>query len=169
MQLYMLDVIPKLNAKRLYSMFGEKYTNKMLIELCQLISSSLGGKQTCTTFDKVIPQGKEFQQFVSKNLIWSVTYMMSLLDIVVACGINVSDKSLKKYNTIYTYVKNLYTAEELLPTIAPFRYSKDYISEYKSGEFLPIDICIEQYMKYAEWKRQKLINRGYIKDVYYAI
>ena len=165
----MLDVIPKLNARKLYSIFGAKYTNKMLIELCQLICSALGGKQTCTTFDKVIPQGKEFQKFVSKHLIWSVNYMMALLDIVVACGINVSEKSLKKYNTVYNFVKELYMVEELLPTSAPFRYSKDYISELTSGEFLPIDICIEQYIKYAEWKRQKLINRGYIKDAYYAI
>lgn len=118
---------------------------KQLLELCQMICS-------CGYSDiyKKIPQGKKIQEWIKRNPSWVKTYGLCL-NAYCLDNINMSDKTMSDIFQILTSIPddcNLYMEIET----AVFRYSKEYNNKYPTDSELPIDIAIEEYKKYMEWK-----------------
>lgn len=165
MQLYILDEFPLANACELVNFFGPKYAHKMLVELSQLVSSVLGGKEVRQIYDKKIPQGKCFQKFIKDNPSWICRYMYELLDLCLKSGIKIKPETQNKYKVLINDLLN--TCKKLewnIPEMAPFRYSKDYKSNVETDTFLDIEDCVSKYLEYAKYKKQQLIKSGYIKE-----
>lgn len=148
MQLYILDKNPEKSAEILFESMGAKYSFKMLIELCQMISTVT----KCGTFKPVV-QGKEIQEFISRNSQWVLMYFNKLENLCLNSSLNIKSQTVIKLKKIYSGLKE-YSKCGLNSTIlyAPFRYSKDYKCPVPSNSILPIDECINQYKKYLTYK-----------------
>ena len=139
-------------------MIPDRYKFKMLVELGQLISSA-GISDTY----KKIPQGKELQQWVVENSIWTYSYFMELYE-WSRKNINMEVATKLKLSCIrwdlYDYASK---RTEIIPLHAYFRYAKEYECGIPSKTLLPIDECIEQYKKYIEYKNipkiKKVVDR----------
>lgn len=155
MQLYILDRDPVKAAQ----LIPDKYKFKMLIELGQLICSA-----GLSDVYKPIAQGKELQQWVKDNKLWTFKYFYELLDWSVF-NINMKAETINKL----TYIRNDLdeaigiaidfegmTLDITLET-AYFRYAEAYNRATRakvvpSKTLLPIDECIECYKEYLIWK-----------------
>lgn len=150
MQLYILDKDPVKAAQ----LIPDKYKFKMLIELGQLIcSAGLSDRY------KPIPQGKELQQWIKDNKLWTFNYFYELLDWSVF-NINMKAETINKL----TYIRD--DLDEAIgvaidfenfdiykqPTHAYFRYAAAYRCAIPSKSLLPIDECTMQYKLYLKWK-----------------
>lgn len=129
---------------------------KQLIELTQLLSS-------CGVTDvyKSIPQGKELQKWILKHLdyIW---FYYSNLYYWCTKNIKLSDKTNMDIRRVLgdLWDKQSFNENGLVehdPQTIVFRYSKDYTNtNIQSKTLLPIDLGIQEYEKYTQWK----INNG---------
>lgn len=148
MQLYILDKNPEKSAEILFESMGAKYSFKMLIELCQMICTVT----KCATF-KPISQGKEIQEFISRNSQWVLIYLNKLKNLCLNSSLNIRLETVIKLNKIYDSLKTYSKFSFNTPILyAPFRYSKDYKCSIPSNSVLPIEECINQYKKYLAYK-----------------
>lgn len=123
---------------------------KQLLELGQLICSA-----EISSVYKKINQGKELQEWIKNNKLWIYRYFTYLWFWSVG-NINFKPKTMVD---LYKIRQNLFDNTEhkkriVYPKVAIFRYVKEYaeFTEYESNSELPIDIAINEYKKYAEWK-----------------
>ena len=118
---------------------------KQLLELCQMICS-------CGYSDiyKKIPQGKAIQEWIKRNPTWTKEYIIHLFQ---WCKEN-RKLTNKTCNDISQIIMSMPVLFWVLPIrTAVFRYSKEYKNtSYPTDSELPIDIAIEEYKKYMEWK-----------------
>ena len=132
---------------------------KQLIELGQLICSA-----GISDVYKSIKQGKELQEWVSKNKGWCYHYCSSLLN-YSAIYTKLKAETYFKLATIRNDLRNsiILNYDDFYVGTAIFRYSKDYecMTKYKTNTELPIRECIKEYEKYVEWKKLKGV-RGYV-------
>lgn len=150
MQLYILDKNPEKSAEILFESMGAKYSFKMLIELCQMISTVT----KCETF-KPVPQGKEIQEFISRNSQWVLKYFNKLENLCLNSSLNIKLETAIKLKKIYNSFKTYSKFSSNSPVLyAPFRYSKGYKCSISSNSTLPIEDCIKQYKKYLTYKMQ---------------
>ena len=124
---------------------------KQMLELAQLICST-----GMSNVYKPVKQGKEIQTWILKHKLWTYRFFTALF---FWCTGNVrcKPKTLKDLSDIrydlwdsMTHFKRCNT-----PKTAIFRYKEGYVSEYPTNSELPIDVCIECYQRYLEWKFKK--------------
>lgn len=150
MQLYILSEFPVESANILIDNMKPAYCHTMLKELCQMISSVLGGKEVNSILDKKIPQGKEFQDFIRENPQWINRYGLRLLEHCKET-VKLKEETKFKYSYILGELSKLgYSLRT--PDQAPFRYSKEYVCDVPTKSVLPIQETIKQYEKYLRWK-----------------
>jgi len=118
----------------------------MLIELGQLVSTL-----TNNGIYKPVKQGKELVQWINDNANYVDKYYITLLDWSKQ-NIKMKPKTIDDLYNIW-YSLELNYKEEL--THAYFRYSKEYVCEIPTKTLLPINTCIQEYLKYREWKLSK--------------
>ena len=132
---------------------NKRFVWKQMLELCQLLA-------TCGVTERMKPlkQGKQICEWIKReeNISFVFIYYCYLLNY---CKYNI--KMLPE-----TYFKMLRISDDLLEKVlktkkpyspiktAIFRYKKGYECEYASNSELPIDIAIEEYKKYLEWKEK---------------
>ena len=155
MFLLVLDKDPIKSAK----LVPDKIKFKQLIELCQLICSA-----GISDVYKPIKQGKELQEWVSKNKGWCYHYFSSLLN-YSAIYAKLKAETYSKLATIRWDLRSstILNPNDFYVETAIFRYSKDYecMTKYKTNTELPIRECVKEYKKYVEWKKIKGV-RGYV-------
>lgn len=126
---------------------------KQLLELCQLICSA-----GISDVFKPIKQGKELQEWVKNNSVWTYWFAMFLYDYCLN-NINLKSETIYKIKCIIRDLHNStdITKETKYPKTAIFRYVKEYaeFTEYESNSELEIDKCVEYYKKYVEWKEKR--------------
>jgi hypothetical protein len=142
MQLYILDKDPVKSAQ----LIPDKYKFKMLIELGQLICSA-----GLSDVYKPIAQGKELQQWVKENIAWTYHYFMTLMTWSIS-NINMKGDTLAKLVKISNDVYDNWDTNWWNITKAYFRYAQAYQCAIPSKTLLPIEICIEAYKEYLQWK-----------------
>lgn len=144
MMLIILDKDPEESAKLL----PDKIKFKQLIELCQLVCSA-----GISSVYKSIPQGKELQEWVVKNKMWTYRYMRTLWFWSIL-HLNVKPKTLLDTYKIKEDLWNQVRGKKRItyPKSAIFRYSKQYESNIPSKTELPLNDCIQEYKKYVQWK-----------------
>lgn len=134
---------------------------KQLLEVCQLVCSTGISKVY-----KPIKQGKELQEWIKKYPEWTAIFFWKLKNY---CKDNVKLKYKTFldiemiYNDLYFLCANrVKKIKEPLKT-AIFRYSKDYEQHttYKTNSELPIEVCVKEYEKYINWKKEKGV-KGYV-------
>lgn len=148
MFLLVLDKNPIKSAE----LVPDKIKFKQLIELCQLICSA-----GISDVYKPIKQGKELQYWIRNNQGWVKKYGAYLLNWCVE-NTKISTK------TQFKIISILFNLDETIgkePETAIFRSSKDYKYPLGSNIALPINICIEHYKQYIEWKKLNNV-RGYV-------
>lgn len=128
---------------------------KQLLELCQLICSA-----GISDVFKPIKQGKELQEWVKNNLYFTYRFYEHL-QVWVYQNINLKHETIMKISEMkcdlfHYLVKNSIGQKDDIQT-AIFRYVKEYaeFTEYKTNSELPIDVAVNEYIKYAEWKEKK--------------
>ncbi len=153
MFLLVLDKNPIKSAK----LVPDKIKFKQLLELCQLICSA-----GISDVYKPIKQGKELQEWVSKNKGWCYHYFSSLLN-YSAIYTKLKAETYFKLAAIRNDLRNstILNFNDFYVGTAIFRYSKDYKCNIPTNTELRIDECIKEYKKYVEWKKLKGV-RGYI-------
>ena len=131
---------------------------KQLLELCQLISST-----EITDIMNPIKQGKEIQKWILKNPCFVLGYFHVLfnwckenikLNLETQVKLTVIEDDIERY--IFAQNKKDYNIQNAI-----FRYVKEYteFTEYESNSELPIDVAVEEYKKYIEWKEKQYANR----------
>ena len=146
----MMLIICDKNPIRAAGLVPDRLKFKQLLELCQMICS-VG----YSNIYKKIPQGKAIQEWIKRNPAWVYDYACELF---CYCYDNVKmtpktcddirkiKESLSKY--YYDYTHKIQTAV--------FRYNKNYKgSSYPTDSELPIDVAVQEYKKYMEWKNGK--------------
>lgn len=152
----MMFIITDKNPRRAVKYFVEnvpkKIWTKQLRELGHLISS-------CGISDvfKRVPQGKEIQEWIKKNVHWVYMYYKTLYEYCVNdSGYKYKDKSKSNFLKILKDIEReclgIYI-DGWEPVTGIFRYQKSYTkSKYSSNIEIPIDECTEEYKKYLKWK-----------------
>lgn len=144
MQLYILDKDPVVSAQ----MIPDKYKFKMLIELGQLICSA-----GLSNVYKPIPQGKELQQWVKDNTLWTYKYFYELFSWSIDNIKMKEDTNTKLMILKWDLWGNRFLRQDLItPSHAYFRYASAYQCVIPSKTLLPIEVCIEAYKEYLKWK-----------------
>ena len=122
----------------------KQYKHKQLLELMQMISCivDFGYKQ--------LPTGKKIKEWIVKNIDWTYVYAKILFQ---DKDLNLKEETRIKYKCLLDLLL-LKGETYIVPNAktAIWRYSKEYESEYPTNSELPIDICVEEYKKYLEWK-----------------
>lgn len=125
---------------------------KQLIELAQLLSSC-----GVTNVYKPIPQGKELQEWILKHLDYVFFYYINLS---YWCTKNIKMGN-KTWEDIGKITEDLWNKLSFIegkivehdPKNIIFRYSKDYTeTNIQSKSLIPIDLGIQEYEKYTQWK-----------------
>lgn len=140
MMLIILDRHPLIAVRKLYELTPIKFCFKQLIELAQLICSA-----GYSDVYKKVPQGKEIQEWIKKNPMWTCIYMNSLLS---ACTSRIKIKDETNIDLLKICVQLSRGSILRIPDTAIWRYKKGYISTYLTNSELPIDEVIELYTEY---------------------
>lgn len=125
---------------------------KQLLELCQLICSA-----GISDVFKPIKQGKELQEWVKNNIEWIYVFFNELF-IWAEKNIKMSEITYEKLCTIRLGIYfNLNKTEYQEPQTAIFRYVKEYagMTSYESNAELDIDVAINEYKRYLEYKEKE--------------
>ena len=146
------------SVKYLIDHTNKRFVWKQMLELCQLLA-------TCGITERMKPlkQGKRICEWIKRdiNIDFIYIYYCRLLGY---CRFNI--KMLPD-----TYFKLLGIREDLWREVqtsrkpylpiktAIFRYKKGYKCEYESNSELPIDVVVNEYKKYIEWKEKDYANR----------
>ena len=128
-----------------------KIKHKQLLELMQMISCvvKFGYKN--------LPTGKKLKEWIQEHSAWVYTYAKCLY--MQVFDLQLEEETRVKYkcllDLLYLKSKKPIVISNLKSAI--FRYSKEYreFTEYETNVKLPIDIVIEEYKKYMEWKGEK--------------
>lgn len=148
MMLIILDKNPLKSAE----LVPDKIKFKQLIELGQLICSA-----GISDVYKPIKQGKELQKWVLKNARWVLSYYNALLvHCMKSCSLKL--QTLIDLTDIFSYLHEYCETNKLKRKdieTAIFRYVQEYSCNIPSKTELPIDECIQEYKKYAQWKGEK--------------
>jgi len=128
---------------------------KQLLELCQLICSA-----EISNVYKKIYQGKELQEWIKNNRMWTFRFLNGLwfwhLEHIKAKP----QTSLDIYKIRNDLLDSFDNKKRLkCPKTIIFRYVKEYKSIYPSNSELPIDIGIGQYKRYLIWKEERRGNK----------
>jgi len=127
---------------------SKKYKHKQLLELMQMISCivDFGYKQ--------IPQGKKIKEWIVKNIDWTYVYAKTLFQ---DKNLNLKEETKIKYKCLLDLLLLRGNGSFIVPnaTTAIFRYKKGYACRYESNSELPIDVAVEEYKKYLDWKFKK--------------
>lgn len=130
---------------------------KQLLELGQLICSA-----EISNVYKKINQGKELQKWVRNNRAWTYWFAMFLYDYCLN-NLNLKAETIMKIKEIIRDLHNStdITKENEYPKNAIFRYVKEYaeFTEYETNSELPIDVAIQEYKRYLEYKEKQYANR----------
>lgn len=153
--LVICDRVPEENALYIRKHTNKSYLFKSLLELAQLICSCGISKVY-----KPIKQGKELQEWILKNKLWTYRYYRALL---LLCLIDVDLKpktavDLKKIE--YDLAESVEKKKRIVyPKAAIFRYKKGYESKYLTNSELPFEECIKEYKEYLKWKNDTRKDR----------
>lgn len=155
MMLIICDKNPKQNVKYLVEHTNKNFVFKSLIELGQLICSCGYSNRY-----KKISQGKELQDWITRNPQWTYEYMKHLF---VWCqeNVNLSNKTYNDLKSIITEIGKVakYKGLKTTPKEVIFRYKNTYKSDIPSKMLLNIDTAINKYRHYIEWKFNKVDNK----------
>ena len=79
---------------------------------------------------------------------------------VIAMGVNVRPKTLADMRLIYYALYDSCPSHKRCstPKTAIFRYKKGYPSVIPTNSEVPIDVCVECYQRYLDWKFKKEEN-----------
>ena len=141
----MLIILDK-NPFKAAQLVPDRLKFKQLIELGQLIC----GAGISDVF-KPVRQGKKLQEWVKNNPYWVHCYFKTLLEWVYLKTKIKVETSYKLQCIKYDLWQYIDVCKHEIKT-AIFRYKMGYRSNYKTNSELPIDIAIEEYKKYMEWK-----------------
>lgn len=126
---------------------------KQLLELCQLICSA-----DISNVYKQIKQGKKLQKWIKDNKLW-VYRFMTFLWFWAAGHLQLKPKTLcDLYKIRDDLLANIQNKKRIVyPKIAIFRYVKEYseFTKYQTNSELPINVAVEEYKKYIEWKEKR--------------
>ena len=129
----------------------EKLKFKQLLELGQLICSAY-----ISFVFKPISQGKELQAWVKKNSYWTYFYYEELYEWSVS-HINMKEETKKKLCHIMEDLWRYSMDTNMNIGTAIFRYVKEYEDTgYSTNTELPIDVAVEEYERYIQWKSATL-------------
>lgn len=145
MMLIITSVNPYMAAEFLIDNTNKNFCFKSLLEIAQLISSC-----GISNVYREVKQGKMLKEWIKQNVSWVYRFYCSLF-LWCLKNINLKDKTKKDLLQIENDLFN-HLDGNLIPKTAIWRYSKEYESEYPTNSELPIDICVEEYKKYLEWK-----------------
>lgn len=143
------------NPHKAAELVPDRLKFKQLLELCQLICSA-----GISDVFKPIRQGKELQKWVKNNPYWVKCFFIDLLPFIIS-EINIKEETLEKIQKIYFDLSKYCCKKQKFrysdTKIAIFRYVKAYakFTEYESNSELPIDVAVNEYKKYVEWKEKK--------------
>lgn len=154
------------NPYKAAELIPDRLKFKQLLELTQLLASC-----GITNQVKPIKQGKQICEWIKRNeniyfvyifyselLTWCESHIKMLPNTFI--------KFLCTRDFLWKEADKCRTPNEPIKT-AIFRYVKEYaeFTEYESNSELPIEIAIEEYRKYVEWKEKqfkaKRGNNGY--------
>lgn len=130
---------------------NKNFVFKSLLELGQLVCSC-----GISNVFKPVRQGKELQDWILKNPEFVERFYRELYK---WCFININYKKetdiklITIWKDILHYISNYRV--DYTPSTIVFRYKKGYNSKYKSNIELPIEIGIQEYRKYIDWKFNK--------------
>ena len=152
MMLIICDKSPQKSFEFLVENTSKNYIFKSLLELAQLVCSC-GYSEVY----KPIKQGKQIQEWIKKNKLWTYRYY-SLLWFWCVRNTNAKMNTLldlyKIRDDLYENIGYKYRFR--CPKTAIWRYSKEYESEYPTNSELPIEVVCELYKKYiTEFKFKK--------------
>ena len=119
--------------------------HKQVLELMQMISEVVNFGY------KPLPQGKVLKKWIGKHKAWTYAYVKVLM-----ADLNLSKETEIKYNCLLRLLGPavIGTVRDLETAI--FRYEKEYEgSKYPTDSELPIDIAVEEYKRYLEYKEKK--------------
>lgn len=145
MFLLVLDKNPVKSAR----LIPNKIKFKQLLELSQLICSA-----GISDVFKPINQGKELQQWVSKNKEWINLFMFELLNWAKE-NINMKPETDLKLTKIFNDLDRQTKITGCTPKSAIFRYAKEYVCDTPSKTELPIEQAVLEYQKYKKYKSVK--------------
>lgn len=141
----MLIILDK-NPAKAVDLLPKKIRFKQLLELAQMIST------ITRSVYKPIKQGKAIREWIVKNDFYVKLYYLRLYQ-WCEYNINMSEKTKNDLMEIYfsftTYKKN-YKIKSAI-----FRYNKNYKTKYLTDSELPINMAINEYKKYVNWKGWK--------------
>lgn len=151
MMLIIANKNPQRNLEYLVNNTSKNFVFKSLLELAQLICSC-----GYSNVYKKIKQGKEIQEWIKKNRLWTYRFY-NCLWFWCAAHIKLKPKTLCD---LYKIKDDLYSNIEhkkriTYPKTVIFRYKQGYKSEYITNTELPINIAVEEYKKYLNWKFKK--------------
>ena len=152
MMLIFCDKNPFVAANYLIEHTNKNFVFKQLLELGQLVCSCGYSKVY-----KSVRQGKAIQEWIKKNKLWVYRFYSVLWFWCMGNTKMTSKTACDLYSIrgdLYSFMKSN-RKRIIYPKIAIFRYKQGYECEYESNSELPIDIAIEQYRKYIDWKFKK--------------
>lgn len=142
MMLIVLDKNPEIAANKV----PNKIKFKQLLELCQMICS-VG----YSDIYKNVRQGKKIQEWIKQNPSWVKTYGLCLNAYCLE-NIKMSDKTMSDLFQILASIPEDCNLNTTIKS-AIFRYVKEYKNTpFATDSELPIDVAVEEYKKYVEWK-----------------
>lgn len=150
MMLILCSDIPKKNVEYLIEHTNKSFIFKSLLEVLQLVCSA-----GISDVFKPLKQGRKLQEWVLEHKSWIYWYIMFLYKYCIE-NLNIKFETIYKFKTIIRDLHNstdVFTIE--MPSHAIFRYKKGYECEYETNSELSIDIAVEEYKKYLEWKFKK--------------
>ena len=163
MMLIIADKLPYKAVDYLIEHTNKNFVFKQLLELGQLVSSC-----GISEVYKKINQGKKIQKWCFRNVCWTYEYFDYLYHF---CCLNINMKKEtqeklfqinrdlrfegEKITPYHDFKVGKHTWNFLIPQTAIFRYKQGYESKYETNSELPINIAIEEYKKYLDWKFKK--------------
>ena len=127
--------------------------HKQALELFQMISEVVGFGY------KPIPQGKALKKWISKHKAWIYVYAKVLI-----ADLNLSRETEIKYKCLLKLLGPIVEVTVKNAETAVFRYVKEYKdTEYPTDTELPIDIAVEEYKRYLEYKEKEHERKKVIK------
>lgn len=145
----MMLIILDANPQKAVNMLPKSIRFKQLIELMQLLSSC-----GLTNVYKKIPQGKELQEWILNNKVFTALYFENLANWCLK-NVNLKSKTETDISNVWLDLmeqidySNEYTIDNIV-----FRYSQKYMSDVKSKSVLRVNLGINEYRKYCKWKIQ---------------
>lgn len=153
MMLIIADKSPDKAVDYLVEHTNKNFVFKSLLELAQLICSC-----GISNVYKPVKQGKELQRWIREHIFWTYSYFSHLF-IWCSENIKLKEKSKQKLLKIAKDLKSILLENRMLFTIwittTIFRYKQGYKCEYESNSELPIDVAVNEYRKYLDWKFKK--------------